>query len=333
MPGGPLLSIQYLRAFAALMVLGYHVCRWAWRDFDIGAAGVDVFFVISGFILWTIAAERPVTPGRFLIRRAGRVVPLYWVLTLAVTAAAIAAPALFFDAKPSVSHVLKSLFFIPHLNEAGLPFPLISAGWSLNYEAIFYLIFAASLFAKPEHRFAWLAAGLIAVPVTGLLVHHLYYLGFNAMFLQFLAGAWLAKRRQAKRLPRWGTGLAFVAFGIGGFIGVSYLDLFEAYFRPLLWGLPAFALVAGLVMIEDDRGLPQIGWLKLLGDASYSIYLTHVLTTELLTHVLNSGQVLYILVAAPLSLAIGIACHFLIERPLLRLFRGNPRPALPSGAI
>ena len=71
---GRLLSIQYLRATAALMVVGYHVCLFGFRTgFEIGAAGVDVFFIISGFILWTVAAERPLPPLTFLWRRIGRV--------------------------------------------------------------------------------------------------------------------------------------------------------------------------------------------------------------------------------------------------------------------
>ena len=330
---GELLSIQYLRAVAALMVLAYHACRWTWPQMAIGAAGVDVFFVISGFILWTVAHERATTPGRFLRHRASRVVPLYWVLTLAVAGAAVAAPAYFHDARPTVSHVLLSLGFIPHLNEAGEPFPLISAGWSLNYEAIFYLIFTAALFAKAEHRFAWLSVGLVAVPVFGVVFHQLYYLGFNAMFLQFLAGVWLARRRLAKGLPRRPLGLTLAIMGVLGFVALSFLDLFENLARPLWWGVPAFALVAGLVMVEDDGGLPRIGWLKLLGDASYSIYLTHVIFTGVLTHFINSGTLTYVAVAVAGSLALGLACHFLLEKPLIGLFRQKTRTALPSTAI
>lgn len=330
---GELLSIQYLRAVAALMVLAYHACRWTWPQMAIGAAGVDVFFVISGFILWTIAHVRPIGPGRFLAHRAARVVPLYWVLTLGVATAALAAPAYFHDAKPTVGHVLLSLGFVPHLNERGEPFPLISAGWSLNYEAIFYLIFAAALLAPQRRRFTALAAGLIALPVLGVVFHQLYYLGFNLMFLQFLAGAGLAKLRLAGNLPGRRMGWALVGLGAAGFVVLSYLDLFESLLRPIQWGVPAFALVAGLVMVEDDGGLPRIGWLKRLGDASYSIYLTHVVFTGVLTHFINSGTLAYVAVAVAGSLALGLACHYLLEKPLIALFRHKRRAALPSTAI
>lgn len=329
----PLLSIQYLRAVAALMVLGYHACRWAWRDFDIGAAGVDVFFVISGFILWTIAAERPVSPGRFLVRRLCRVAPLYWVLTLAAAAAAITWPGFFFDVEPQPLHVILSLAFIPHLNPAGQPFPLISAGWSLNYEAVFYLLFAASMFASVASRFRWLAWGIGGVILFGLLVPPAYFLGANLMFLQFLAGVWLARRRLAAGLPGRRPGWGLVVIAVTLFAGLSFLDLFEAVFRPIWWGVPALALIAGLVMVEDDGGLPNWPWLRFLGDASYSIYLTHIPVTESLSHLMDASGPLYVPVAVAASLGAGAACHIVLEKPLLALFRKAPRAALPSVAI
>lgn len=330
---GKLVSIQYLRAVAALMVLAYHTARWADRSFAIGAAGVDVFFIISGFILWTIAAERPLPPAEFLMRRLTRVAPLYWVLTLAVTALAVAVPTFFFDAKPAFWHVLLSLAFVPHLNTVGLPFPLISAGWSLTYEAIFYLVFAASLLARPEHRFRWLAWGLGAIVVMGLVVRPAYYLGFNLMFLQFLAGAWLARRRLAAGLPGRKIGWLLVAFAVLAFGAISSRIPFEDLLRPIWWGVPALALVSGLLMVEDDGGLPNLPWLRFLGDASYSIYLTHVVVTEALFHVMDTRQFIYMPIAVATSLAVGIACHLFVEKPLLTLFRSRPRAALPSGAI
>jgi exopolysaccharide production protein ExoZ len=329
----PLLSIQYLRAVAALMVLGYHACRWAGRDFGIGAAGVDVFFVISGFILWTIAAQWPASPGQFLARRLGRVAPLYWILTLGVTAAALAWPDFFFDVAPEPLHVVLSLVFIPHLNPAGAPFPLISAGWSLNYETGFYLLFAASLAAPAASRFRWLACGLCGVVLFGLVVRPAYFLGANLMFMQFLAGVWLARRRLVTGLPGRQVGWRLVVAAIGLFAGLAFLDLFEAILRPLWWGVPAFALVAGLVMVEDDGGLPNWPWLRLLGDASYSIYLTHVLVTESLSHLMDTTAAPYLPIAVAGSLAVGVVCHFVLEKPLLALFRKRPRAALPSVAI
>ena len=82
--GADLLSIQYLRGVAAIGVLIFHAADATGRSFRVGGSGVDIFFVISGLIMWTIGARRPLTPREFLLRRVIRVVPLYWFVTLAL---------------------------------------------------------------------------------------------------------------------------------------------------------------------------------------------------------------------------------------------------------
>lgn len=325
-----LLSIQYLRAFAALMVVAYHACRWSKPGFDIGAAGVDVFFVISGFILWTVAAERPVTAQTFLARRWARVAPTYWVLTLVVAGVALVWPDLIWDAKPTLSHVLMSLAFIPHINEVGLPFPIITSGWSLNYEAIFYVVFTLSLLAPPKRRFLAITLGLLAVPIFGIVVRPAYFLGANLMFLQFLAGVWLAHWRLHADLLSRRKGLICCALGLVGFIALSPLNLFEHLWRPLLWGAPALLLVTGAVSVEGDGGLPDIKALRFLGDASYSIYLAHLPAIQVLSHVLDANRPAFVPAAIAVSLACGVACYFGLERPLTRLLSRRKLGFLPS---
>lgn len=319
----PLLSIQYLRAVAALMVAFYHANRWAWRDFDIGAAGVDIFFVISGFVLWTSVSERPLSPLVFLRRRLARVAPLYWILTLLVAGAASLWPGLFFEAYPTPGHVLLSLAFVQHFNPVGRPFPVISAGWSLNYEMIFYLVMAGALFLPKAGRFRALILGLVAVVAFGFLYHPAYFLGANPMFLQFAAGAALARFSLEDRLPpRW-AGYVCVGLGVVGFVVASGFDLFEHLWRPLFWGAPAFLLVAGAVTVERGGRLPDSEVLRTLGDASYSIYLVHVIISELLTKVIPTSQWIYVPVAFGVSVIVGLLCHLAVERPLLALFHAR----------
>jgi exopolysaccharide production protein ExoZ len=329
-----LLSIQYLRAVAVLMVLGYHACLFGWRTgFEIGAAGVDVFFVISGFILWTIAAERPQTPGRFLLKRLGRVAPLYWLVTLAVAGLALWRPGMIFDADPTAPHLALSMIFVHHLNPSGRPDPVLPVGWSLNDEALFYLIFAASLFAPQRWRFRALVIGLVGVVVTGTVFYKLYYLGYNMMFFQFIAGAWLAKRRLEGRLPSAGWGWMMLLWAIAIFAVLEPFDLYQTLMRPFTWGAPALALVAGAVTLEARKPLPNIPVLRFIGDASYSIYLVHWPVVSALKYVMNSNQLIYLPLAIGLSLAAGAILHIWVERPLLRLFHERlAGVALPSGA-
>jgi len=329
---GRLYSIQYLRAFAALMVVVYHAMRWTRPSFEIGAAGVDVFFVISGFILWTIARERPMSAGVFLGRRWVRVAPLYWLLTLAVGALALRWPDLIWDAHVTLRHLLLSLGFIQHLNPDGQPFPVITPGWSLNYEAVFYLIFAASLLVSLRWRIHALTLGLLAVPLFGMVVRPAYFLGANLMFVQFIAGVWLAEARLHGKLPSRAIGWQMAFAGLALFAALSPLGLFENLFRPFWWGVPAFLLVAGLVTAEYRGGIPSIRPLILLGDASYSIYLAHVIIVQVLSHPLKVSHLSFVPIAVAASVAGGIACYFLLERPLIALFRGRSERALPSGA-
>ena len=325
-----LLSIQYLRAAAALMVVVYHAMRWTRPSFEIGAAGVDVFFVISGFILWTLAQERPTTAKTFLVKRWVRVAPLYWVLTLIVAGLAWTWPELIWDAHVDPVHLLLSLAFIQHLNLENLPFPVITAGWSLNYEAVFYLIFAGSLLVKGPWRIHALTGGLAAVPMIGLLTSfagydQVYYLGANMMFLQFIAGVWLAQARLNGKLPGRRTGWLLFAAGIIGFAMLSPFGLFRNDVRPLLWGAPAFLLVAGLVSVESNGGLFRNRILVLLGDASFSIYLVHVVAVQLMSHVFRTDHLTFI----PIAIAGGIACYYLVERPLIGLFQ-RKKAAIPA---
>lgn len=329
-----LLSIQYLRAFAAILVVIYHATRQVEPSFSIGAAGVDLFFVISGFILWTIASAKPVTWATFLRRRWARVAPLYWALTLIVAGLATLWPRLIWDAVPSWRHLLLSLAFIQHLNPMGLPFPIVSAGWSLNYEALFYLIFAANLVVPRKARLWSLTASLIAVPLFGIFVSRdAYFLGFNMMFFQFLAGVWLAEARFRAWLPSRRTGWVVASLGLAIFIVIYVLRLsaYESLWRPLIWGAPAFMIVAGIVAAEADGGFPDIPWLRFLGDASYSIYLAHFTGIQLFSWVMDNTRWSYPPVAVPLGIAAGVACYWFLERPLSRLFERRALAVLPTG--
>ena len=147
-----LVSIQYLRATAALLVVVFH-CAVHLRRMELPAdglawmaSGVDVFFVISGLIMWVTTAARPVGPGPFLLRRAARIVPLYWLLTSVMVAATLLVPNLRRTAQFDIAHVTASYLFVPWLHP-GLQevMPILVPGWTLNHEVVFYGLFGLSL--------------------------------------------------------------------------------------------------------------------------------------------------------------------------------------------
>lgn len=276
----PLLSIQYLRALAALSVAVFHALQWARIPFDIGSAGVDVFFVISGFIMEWTAGRPGLKPLEFLKRRLVRIAPLYWLITLGLALAALGFPTGFPDVKPEGWHVLASLAFIQHRNPDGQPFPLLAPGWTLNYEAVFYLLFALGLALPKGQRLFFMVAALVGATACGFLYPPAYEMLLNPLLLEFLGGMLLARALADGPVISRGAGWTLVAAGLSAFAAFHLLGVKWDLWRPLFWGLPALMLVAGLVSVElapGGGGLPRIGLLKALGDASYSLYLLHPL--------------------------------------------------------
>jgi exopolysaccharide production protein ExoZ len=325
---GEVRSIQYLRGLAAFGVLVFHAAERAGHPFGTGAAGVDVFFVISGFIMWVVTSGRPVSPTEFLQRRVERIVPLYWGLTLITAAAAITVPALFPAMQPSAGHVLRSLFFVPHADPTGLIAPLVVPGWTLNYEMFFYVLFAAALLAPARAR-PWLLTavlvGLAATRPLGDVGNPLWSTYTNNLLLEFAAGVWLGKAWRAGRLPGRAVGWAMLALGVAGFatVALSGVDVERA--RALLWGVPAFLLVAGAVSVERAGPIPSLPPLRALGDASYSLYLVHGLAISAAFRLLQKAGVtsLPLLLGASViaGVAAGLLAYQLVERPLMKLFK------------
>ena len=264
-----LLSIQYLRGAAALAVVLYHALQWESGGFEVGRAGVDVFFVISGVIMWWVTAGGPVKPGAFLLRRLTRVAPLYWLATLAVAGGALASPTFLPEVLLGWRHLALSLAFIPHFDPRGRPFPLLPPGWTLTYEATFYLVFAGALLVPKRRRALAITAALLAIVAAGLLLSDpAYLLGANPMLLEFAAGVWLGKSLESGRLPGRAWGLTLAALGVGAFAILEVSGFINELWRPLLWGVPAALIVAGALSLEARVGVTRSGALETLGEQS-----------------------------------------------------------------
>ncbi|QUD90120.1 acyltransferase family protein [Phenylobacterium montanum] len=339
-------SIQALRALAALSVVLYHACQWANAGFAIGAAGVDIFFVISGFVMWTTIQDPGLTPGRFVQRRFWRVAPAYWLVTAIVAAVALAAPNLMSKVYVTPSHALLSFAFIQHDDPSGVPFPLLPVGWSLNYEAIFYAIVAFALLAPARRRFGRIAGGLIGVMLLGIVppislfllgqerlgevFQKPFFLFANPMMMQFLAGVVIAKLRLERRLPRHGAGWGLVMTALIMFVVLSFFDLYASLWRPILWGTPAALLVAGAVSLEADGRVLANRLTDRLGEASYSLYLCHWPVVVILANTIGVARpALFVPLAFGSAVAAGLIYWRLVERPLARV-RLSLKPQLAA---
>jgi exopolysaccharide production protein ExoZ len=337
---GEVRSIQYLRGFAAFGVLVFHAAERAGWSFGVGAAGVDVFFVISGFIMWVVTYRRPLSPTGFLVRRIQRIVPLYWGLTLVVAAAAVLVPAAFPAMNPTASHVLKSLLFVPHRDAGGDIAPLIVPGWTLDYEMFFYLLFAAGLLAPARIRaFALTAAlaGLVALRPLGDTQNALWSTYTNPLLLEFGAGVWLGRAWSQGRLPGRALAWTLIAAGLAGFTAVTLAGIDVEPVRVLVWGLPSLALVAGAVSLEQAGLLPRWWPLRELGDASYSVYLIHGLAVSAAWRLMQMAglatPVPVFLASIAAGVTAGLLAYQLFEKPLLKRFRTGMAAKRPGPAL
>jgi len=320
-----LYGIQYLRAFAALAVVVFHAAERTGGHFAIGAAGVDVFFVISGFIMWVISDRRPVTPQRFLLDRLKRIAPSYWLVTGIMVAGAIAG--LFPNLQLSAGHLLGSLFFVPVRSPStGEIWPVLVQGWTLNFEMFFYVLFAGALFLPRAWRLLFLtvvfglffAAGLIWDPQSAALATYT-----RPIILEFLGGVFIAELWLRRKVAGTSLGLACVGAALCGFAAIY---LMGAEFDEFICGPLAMALVFGMVSLETGGSIGRVPVLTYLGDASYSIYLWHTLTISVAVKaaeilVLDGG--LTLLGAIVGGTITGVAAYELIEKPLRKVFSGE----------
>ncbi|HEX7883853.1 MAG TPA: acyltransferase [Afipia sp.] len=326
-----ILSIQYLRAAAALMVVFFHAEGMAQEYFSFtglsfGAAGVDIFFVISGFIMWITTASEQTTPMTFAVNRIIRIVPLYWAMTLLLYGGWV----IFRDPAtlPSLWNLTRSLLFIPFVSpRTGEIQPLLIAGWTLNFEMFFYAVFAAALLIVRRHRavvVCTMLAALVALPLVFTPSGPVALTYTSPLLIEFMIGCLLGIMYERGALPRPRVAMFLLVMGIGLLLAsgmVSAANITAARFFH--WGLPACLIVIGALALESKLQpwrLPM-----LLGDASYSIYLTHgvvlsavksaVMLSAKNSHTLMSSE--FIVAGCAASVVAGVAVHYLVERRLV----------------
>lgn len=332
--------IHYLRACAALLVVVHHIPTFLmdhgvvtpW-SFEIGAVGVDLFFVISGFVM--AQSARALVGLRdaidFSISRVVRIVPLYWAVTLAIGVPALCFPELFRTFTTSWDQVLSSLFFIPYFDDTGALRPVVVQGWTLNYEMFFYLTIAIAIsvgIRSPVRVAAFLMIFLGIVGSTlerdapepvGVYLSPIVIEFAAGVFLgsMFSSGRWSGQRRNAF--------LGLVLVILGAFVvSVASADfgIGRGSARLVVWGGAAFIFVAGLLLIEAYKIPPIYRALNVLADSSYALYLTHGLAFTVSWR-LGADSIGVSLVSAGIllfaALFAGVVCHYCVEGPLCRL--------------
>jgi len=321
-----ILSVQVLRAVAAISVTMCHFNSVALMLTGRGndpvplyplASGVDLFFVISGFIMvYSSEALFAASGGAFVFlrRRLTRIVPLYWVTTpLAIY---------LMELPVDWQKFLGSYFFIPYQNEHGTIAPLNGVAWTLNFEMFFYALFALALFWPRK----------IAVPLLCGVFCCIAFLGYklapttipplfwsDSIILEFTYGMIIALLYIEKiHLPGWLCWLMIA--GAAGAVWFSAPHMPPSGNRALTWGVPAAMIVAGAVLSRQTNRAGRVAsFMRLIGDASYSIYLLHPLAGAIVLRTwhrgLNHFPVIVVMTAAlVMTIAISMASFWFFER-------------------
>ncbi|SDG97066.1 acyltransferase family protein [Alloyangia pacifica] len=340
---GQIQAVQYLRGVAAMMVVVHHALHdragffSPFAEVDLGRPGVLIFFVISGFVMMHACRGEPAST--FARRRIIRVVPLYWLMTLVFFAIVFRNDLAANEPLRRVPELLGSLFFVPHYH-SGVPteiWPILVPGWTLNYEMFFFAVFFVGILAGRPGLVASLI--LAALVVVGQVVDSTdaRVLTWTSPFLLlFIFGIGLAalwKRtdfRRAWPLLPIGLALAFLA----GFSGLQGASTTLAFF------VAAVLTVAGTLGIQSLAPNLHMSWLSAIGDASYSIYLSHTILMVILYKGLArlplEGWAQFVVtngLAVVICTIAGIAIYRLVERPMIRALRTRLEPRRePSGA-
>lgn len=351
--------IQVARALAAYMVVFHHLQPTAARvsglDFPrstIGAAGVDVFFVISGFIMVYVTHNKTFDLagfGSFARKRLVRIMPLYMLMTL--IAFGVASYGLL-NWPTDTNYLLSSLFLWIDLRPGTQNTwePLIFQGWTLRHEFFFYLLFGLSLLAGRSRYFVcclliffslYLGTLIMGTPLQEQLLHKHKFILLEFVYGVAIGAIWVNRSWTIQPKPALLIGtLGLLVSSCLLFVNDWRLFNVEQFFRPLHWGVPAALMVISFLLLEEANVRSRImDGLSALGDWSYSIYLNHVMVIMLLgVHVYTDPLIgipaldyaLFVGLVFALSAAFGAITFYLVEQPLARFSSriGKSQPSL-----
>lgn len=343
-----IVGIQLLRAVAALSVVYVHcanniVCRGFPTA---GRFGVDIFFIISGFVITYVVSRGDGGPWKFFVKRVIRIEPMYVLITIVMTLTAVIFPGMIENNEVSVSGVIKSILFIPGAENGGMP--VLDQGWSLNYEMLFYVIvFLCVLFVKNK-RYLTTVCVLILVFIMAVLQFwntDSFILNYYSpsLFLEFIYGIILyylytsfepIKRRVM--VNRWVKITVLTSSAIFWYGFMIYCDMSNLYLslsRGISFGIPALVLVGSVLFLEkeikyDNRA---VRFVIELGEASYVMYLIHCLVIVFLAKVVfkeASGtkcvfiyEIIKIVITVTVTVTLSVLVHRFIDMPVQRYLK------------
>ncbi|MFK0312559.1 acyltransferase family protein [Pseudomonas sp. NPDC090233] len=332
-------SIQILRAIAAWIVVLHHYLQVTYSTMPTdpistalhryGAIGVDLFFVISGFVIYLSASKQIVTPVTFAKHRIARIVPAYWIFTIITMALLIYMPGVIPLTLFDQELLVKSLLFIPTSNPSGIGYyPIMTVGWTLNYEMAFYGVFFTSLFLPRKLRIAGLVLGTLALNQLLPALGGAFKFYKNTIVFEFIFGVLIGLLHQRGALsaikPWAALALAGAAFWI-------VLTSGQVSHSPLYSGVPCALLM--IAALSQERFMKGMTTLNALGNWSYSTYLCHIPVLCLMLELqkrISLPPILTLFASLALIAAVSAFSFKVVESPIANRMKKKesaPRPA------
>lgn len=326
-------TIQALRFIAAFAVVVLHSSFYAVERlgsnlgvYAIGANGVRLFFVISGFVMIVSSIgllDRERGWSTFALKRIVRIVPMYWLITSIKLAALLLVPAVVLHAKLDWGYVAKSYFFIPAMNADGQLYPLLGVGWTLVFEMFFYFLFMVALFLRRSPLF-------VLTPVMLALAAAFFFrqqdwpiaaqFWCDPIVLDFLAGMYIAACSQSgKKVVSWVAAIFLLAGLIYLFVPFPRFH-YQSFSGSITTTIAASMVVLGCVTLEARMAawIPRI--MLFLGATSYATYLIHPIISPVIPHAFAKlgfyEPHLSILLSVAAALVAGAAFHLYFEKPV-----------------
>ncbi|KTS72214.1 acyltransferase family protein [Pantoea stewartii] len=351
-----ILTIQYVRGLAALLVVIAHNAAFLgdyWANHIPGALGVDVFFIVSGFIMTFITRQAPEEASTFLIKRFFRIWPplfLVWLVSL-----------VFVYPDRTIGQMSCVLYFcLQDYSSQGPTFGFSPLGppWTLSYEVMFYAVFAISMRLSYRYRSCLCALIFIAAMVgfqlfyngsfsfssqvsPEMVVSHWWQgwikIASNTVVFEFIAGMFLAELMVNDKISgsRFIRAVAWVALALA--------IAFAAITGPQVFGMsggfwPALIIMASVIMLSCHKKNANIRTLSFLGDISYSLYLVHYpvmlfIKNAIPPSAIKNGNPAVFLLSVAVSTGLAAVMFRLVEIPSVHLGKKITRIILLKRAL
>ena len=320
-------SLQIIRALSAILIVGHHVSLYMHdaslpilnKIFFNGWVGVDVFLVLSGFILYYTSHKKIGQRDQckeFIFKRLSRIYPIYWVILSTVL---IIWPS-YFGTRFGIKDIIKSYLLVPQTI-----LPILGVTWFLSYIVFFYLIFAISIYFDKKISFPLISVWVIGVLLSSFGVIHNtnFYVNFifSKHFIEIIAGCLIAIIfiKKPNKKPYFPLLIGFIIFLLTYYQIINGFILRDSTESKLLFSLAVGLIILGCVSYELNHNLYFPKSTIAIGDASYTIFLTHfnILTfTNLLNMRLGFHSILEFLYHITVLIVLGIVIYYKVEKPV-----------------